>query len=1082
MNRANKIIVSIALALVLCTGAALLAQAFFQAFTKDVSGTVTVTPPTDDSVYYVTVSTEAELIAATKAVTYNDPASNAGTETETDADGNAVLPKSSRCIVLLTADITLNSDLLITRDCHIDLGGYTLDTNGYTVTVFHTYTGTFVITNGNMIGTLNVNTPNAAVLVDSSVNTTDTSVLTQNVDAIDPTAVCKAALSMVCAHLSNNLDHGIYGLLGYNEAKCELPDYSEHFGCSHTTGCCFSVGTPDLPYWFFGYDDLKITYTTTSADGVDTLTASVAYGSATDSQAFIIHNISATDYATLSKAASAVVLKDLDSYKKLNADGNVVLDDNGKPVYEFKTAIRLPDTVVIGTVEVPMTYVPTAGSVTDGVYSPADADSLKIKCGPFADGSNHEGSSFTASGSVSQLLDSPYTKANRVIKELLGTIIVIEKDGDTYVSKSWESDVTQIPTAVSYKVSDITYTLSNNENGFYELTPPEESANGDWVLSVTEGSHPEEYLDKVFVQATVTIEDSNGKDVEIVFSIPITCQESASGGDVVSQFLPYYHYFNELFTQATDGNFTYRTFYMPTKYTDGTPEIEFYLVDVDNVAGDGAYAFYSFTNADHATAINKILGAASDTTRFINVEHPQTGTDTDGNPIFDQTQWKFTIQPEYIGYQNREVVFGYWYQFAGQDDDLFDNDPPEQGKYTTLTVPGVVNQNEVADDSTIYVDIPDDNLYAYLYSILYPGESFTALSDYILYSDISKPIGKVEEDKAWDEGTSPNTANTVLNFEDRTDIASYEGLELLTGATGINLKNALLRSDAFDTANDYTAYIDETLACIGQMASLEYLNLANNGLTDGEDFTVGDDILAPLTALTKLEILHLENNTIYSFASLSEFPALEVAYVYGNNPEVNFFDGGTGFFGQILEAIDSALTDALQSAYGSDGAVNIAEYSSICHRVDVYNVNEDDKFSPTLGSANDFTALANLQYQDKIPNDATDATIQAICDEMQDELSAYGIATNTHTCPVLDDEGKPSANNQTLTNSIEFLYQKDSDGSEYIILRYHNHVTINSYKQNEDDAPMQVAVEYYVDFKYPLTRLPAETATVDETN
>lgn len=1043
--KTHKIIVCIALTLVLCTGAALLAQAFFQAFTGDVAGTVTVTPPADGNAVYVSVATEAELIAATKDPQYNAPGDQSATDT--------------RKIILLTADITLNSDLLITRDCHIDLNGFTLDTNGYNITVFHTYAGAFVITNGSMIGTLNVNTPNAAVLVDSTVIATN---LTQNVAAISPEAVCKAALSMVCAHLSNNLDHGIYGLLGYNQEKCTLPNYSEHFGCGHTTGCSFTVGEPDLPRWFFGYDDLKITYTTVSANGVDTLTATVTYGTASDTQDFIIHNISATDYATLAKAATAVVMKELDSYKKLDQDGNVVLDENGKSVYEFKTAIRLPDTVSIGAVKAPMTYGTTAGSVTNGLYSPADEDSLTIQCGPFADGSTYEGSSITTTGSVSQLLDSPYTKANRVIKELLGTEIIIEKDGDVYIPKSWESDETQIPTAEAYGVSNITYSLINDINEFYELTDPKDSADGNWVLSVAEGKAPEQYMDKIFMQASVTIKDTNDSDVVINFSIPIKCQVSSAGGDTVSQFLPYYHYFNEIFTQTTNGNNTYRNFYMPTQYTDGSLAIEFYLVDKNNVAGGGAYTFYSFTNPDHANAINTILGAASADTRFINVAKTDDGT-----------QWQFTIQPEYIGYADKEVVFGYWYQFTGESGKLFDNNPPESGKYTVLTVPGVVNQED--KDAEGFVDMPDDALYAYIYSILYPDTSFTRLSDYILYSDVSKPIGKVDESKAWDAGTAPNTTNAILNFEGRTDIASYEGLELLTGATGINLKNALLRSDAFDTADDYTAYIDETLTCIGQMASLEYLNLANNGLTDGQDFTVGNDILAPLTALTKLEILHLEDNKIYNFGSLSEFPALTTAYVYGNNPEVNFFDGGTGWFGQILEGIDSLLTDALRESYGSTGAVNIAEFSSICHRVDIYNTSATTPFSPELGGANDFTALANLQYQDKIPADATDATIQAICNEMQTELGAYGIALNTHNCPVLGANGQPSAQSQSLTNSIEFIYQKDANGNEYIVLRYHNHVTIDSYKQSENGAPMQVAVEYSVDFKYPLTRLPAET-------
>ena len=1044
MNKTNKIIVSIALTLVLCTGAALLAQAFFQAFNTPASGNVTITPPTntDTDTVYVEVANEQALITATKDATYN-------------ASGS-LSSAAQRVIILLTADIKLSSPLLITRDCHIDLGGKTLDTGDYAVTVYHTYTGTFIITNGNLIGTLNVNTPNAAVLVDSSVNTADTTVLTQNVEAISPAAVCKAALSMVCASLSNNLDHGIYGLLGSNETKCGLPNYSEHFGCGHT-GCCFSVGTPDLPYWFFGYDELKITYTTVSTDGVDTLTASVAYGTATDSQGFIIHNISATNYENLAKAAQAILLKQLQPYKK-------TLEDNSE-IYEFRTAILLPDTISIGSVDVPMTYTATQGSVTDNLYAPAEKGSLEIGCGPFVEDGEIYKQSIPTNGTVTELLDSVYTKANRVIKELFGAEIVIEKDDTVYIPVTWTDDHTEIPSAELYNVKDITYDLSNDTNSFYYLIEPTES-NPSWTLGVNEGKTPEEFLDKVFLQATVTIEDK-GEDVEIVFNVPITCQSTATDSDTVSKFLPYYHYFNELFTQATGGNYTYHTFLMPTKFTDGSPAIEFCLVDVNNVAGGGEYAFYYFTKAEHATAINTILGATNAGTRFISV-----------SKVNNDTQWQFTIQPEYIGSADREVVFGYAYQFENEAWKDFDNDPPAQGKYTVLTVPGVVNQND--KDTQGFVDMPDDNLYAYIYSILYPGTSFTPLSDYILYSDVSKAIGKADESKAWDAGTSQNKANTVLNFEGRNNIASYEGLELLTGATGINLKNS---------------GIDENeLQYVAGMTSLQYLNLANNGLTDGEDFTVGDDILAPLTALNKLEILHLENNTIYSFASLSEFPSLTTVYLYGNAPIVDIMPSTNySWLNEILDAIDNTLTNTLRGSYGSTGAINLAEFSSICHRVDIFNDLDQNGntilFSPVLGGANDFTVFTNIQYQDKIPADASDDTIEKIRMELQTELSAYDFAAKTHTLPTLGEDGQPitDANGQIvskdLKNWIEFVYEKNAvTGAEFIVLRYHDFIVVDTYKTSSGSSAITVAVEYYVDFKYPLTRLPAETATVDETN
>lgn len=992
MNKTNKIIVSIALTLVLCTGAALLAQAFFQAFNQNASGTVTVTPPanTENDNVYIEVDTEAKLIAATKDPQYNASGDQSVTAT--------------RKIILLTADVTLNSDLLITRDCHIDLGGKTLDTGDYAVTVYHTYTGTFIITNGNLIGTLNVNTPNAAVLVDSSVNTADTTVLTQNVEAISPAAVCKAALSMVCAHLSNNLDHGIYGLLGYNETKCTLPNYSEYFGCEHT-GCCFSVGTPDLPYWFFGYDELKITYTTASANGVDTLTASVAYGTATDSQGFIIHNISATDYENLAKAAQAILLKQLQPYKK-------TLEDNSK-IYEFRTAILLPDTISIGSVDVPMTYTATQGSVTDNLYAPAEKGSLEIGCGPFVEDGEIYKQSIPTNGTVTELLDSVYTKANRVIKELFGSEIVIEKDGTSYIPQTWTDDHESIPSAKLYGVKDIVYARSNDTNDFYYLTEPTKE-NPTWTLGVKDGKNPEQYLDKVFLQATVTIDD-NGKEEKIVFNIPIRCQEVATGGDTVSQFLPYYHYFNEIFTQRTDGNYTYNTFYMPTKYTDGSPAIAFYLVDVNNVAGGGAYKFYEF-NDTNAIAINKILGVAETEDRYINVSHPQTGTDADNKPIYDETRWQFTIDPEKIGRTDRTLVFGYWYQFEGESGKLFENlKTPANGKYTVLTIPGVLNTTADVPDATLY-----EKLFKIYHTEAYDSEtntwSYTYKTDYILTSRLVQAVDE-----------------TQLNFKDNTAITNFKGIEYLSGATGINLQNSGIDED--------------DLALIAKMTNLEYLNLANNGLSDGQDFNVNTDLVGQLTTLTKLKKLHLENqtygsgenayipnpNVIYDFTALQEFEVLKEVFTYGNTPTYTAFQNS----GQILQAIGNLLTNVLRQVYGSEGATNIAAYSVLhANNVMVYHKNATTPFAPSGSTSNNYSAFTNIEYQDKL---VENANIGLVYQNLSTNPAAYGFEYKPErTIVTYDTAGNKTTG--TFYNEVRFVpilktyYVLDDDGNKIPVL------------------------------------------------
>ena len=1104
MKRANKIIVSIALALVLCTGAALLAQAFFQAFTKDATGNVTITPPskaeTDISIYYVKVATEAELIEATKDVTYNSnkPYSEAVTTVDTQADeegednengengenvengendapdeggattGQPSLAPNSRCIILLTADIKLNSDLLITRDCHIDLGMHTLDTNGYKVTVFHTYTGAFVISNGTITstktttvgdttnsvpGALIVNTPNAAVMLDTSVtigtaNSKNLVTVTNRNDfsgddgAAKRTAqealVRKAALSMICAHLSNNLgEYGIYGLL--NSDNCQLPVYSE-FGCDHDNGCCFTVGDPDLPYWFFGYHDLKITYTTkTNADGSETLTATVVYGTNEEPEAnkssvdFVVHDLTGNTTA-MKKAAACIVIKSLD----MDGDGN----------YSFSTPVLLPKKIYLsGTTSVDMKYSTSpegAYNATTSIYTPSEQEGGSLSFFP-EDFTNDDSISIDTISSITAVTENDYTKANRVIQYLFGGSIVITKDNDTYSSQSllYPDEI-----KTQYGITGITFTLSNNDE-FHDYEIYTNSEGKQETLRVTQDQNgnvigaPENRFDSVTLIASVTMQ--SGTVVSI--GVPIRCQMGNNNSNQVDLFLPYFYYFNRLFIETTSGNNTYKTFRMPNVHPSGKPWIQFVVVNkqVNDATGE---VTYSRTEPDANNVID--LG-------YLRIWF-DTNTD----------EWVFEISPEEIGLADREVILAYNYKFsesATSWSHFPENQTNDLSNNTLLTVPGVVNKNNLEESAqnpyTGFGDIPNENLYEFLYSIyhseVYDESTYDSDADYILASRLKYEVDMKENATAdgWEV-----TSNIILNFEGKhatfvnpysnADFDPFEGLELLDNVLSINLKNSGITI--------------EELQYVAGMENLKYLNLASNNLSDGSDFNSEPDVLGQLSALTHLEVLHLEDNVLYDFTFLSELPALQKAYVYDNSPGINWFDGG------ILELIDTTLTTALRDTYGSTGAVNVAEYSSICHRVKIYNTSATTPFSPDLGGANDFSSLANLEYQDKIPHDAD---IDAICRDMQDELGAYGIASNVHTCKVLV-KGVPTGTDQYLINRIQFLSEQDSYGNEYIILRYYNHVAVDNYKGSSNAAPMQVAVEYSIDFRYPVTRLPEE--------
>ena len=1012
--RTHKIVVCIALALVLCTGAALLAQAFFQAFNQNASGTVTVTPPekVDGSTVYVKVASEADLIKATKDDIYNSP--------------EDISEAAKRVIILLTADITLTQDLLITRDCHIDLGSKTLDTNGHTMTVYHTYTGAYVIANGTLKGAINVNTPNAAVLIDeNSVNKTE---LTANVTAASAEAVRNAALSMVAAHLTNVLDdHGIYGML---TAGCTLPDFRSLYGCSHASGCCFLAEDPDLPYWFFGYKDLKFAYETTSADGVESLKATVTYGGTSSSQTFMIHKVTTANEQ--SKAAAAIVLKELEPFYKAD-----------EKKYNFSTPVLLPSKVALGhTTSVSMTYGTTAGTLSDKngakLYSPSETGGNLVV----------NSTTVNTSGSISSITETDYTKANRVVKELFGSSIVIQKSIDattqavSYTEQSLAYNPADFP--ASYDIDGISFSLVNNDQYHdYEIV------NG--VLRVAknpDGSYsgaPEEHsIVTIFLQATVLMHKDTDNEISISISVPITCKDVQDPGGQVDQFLPYYYYFNRMFTEVTSGNYTYTSFRMPMSYASGKPEIEFWLVNVDE---NGTYTYTDATTADLA---------------YLKV----TADD-------DTNEWVFTIYPEEIGLDDREISFAYNYRFNTAADvwTLFSEGDGADGKYSTLTIPGVVNRTEDCPDPVLYeklfkiyhreayVQDKETQEWKWVYNLpVEDADGNLVGGDYILVSRLNQAIGQDQ-----------------LDFENNTTITNFKGIELLNGAIGINLKNSGI------TVADLTL--------IAGMTNLQYLNLAENELTDGTGgFGATTDIIAPLaTSLAKLQVLHLENNNIYDFSSLADFQSLTEVHVYGNSPT---YTALTGILGSFLNPL---FTEIVQSLYGSEGSTNIATFSALYARgVDVYNESADTPFAPSQETANKYAALTNLEYQDKVIGN-TD--ISLMFGDLSTSPEAYGIAKKGPIrFPTYEGETRIAANDiDPFENKISFRlpYAYDQNGNiilddqgnptyvsgsqaDHFYLVYTDFETANVtagglggiFNQTET-----VAFSYDIEFKFPITRV-----------
>ncbi|MDD3831212.1 MAG: hypothetical protein PHW00_00920 [Clostridia bacterium] len=159
----------VVLALFACSGV-MSSYAYFT--TSNVNTTINTPANNGDVTNVIAISNEIELMYYTKDRVYNS------------VDNVSTTTQVNRQTLRLTADIMLTSDVIITADCHIDLAGYSIITNGHDVNINHGYAGSVLISAGSRTDGVNtvigaivlsnetdsviVCTPNAVVVPDFS--------------------------------------------------------------------------------------------------------------------------------------------------------------------------------------------------------------------------------------------------------------------------------------------------------------------------------------------------------------------------------------------------------------------------------------------------------------------------------------------------------------------------------------------------------------------------------------------------------------------------------------------------------------------------------------------------------------------------------------------------------------------------------------------------------------------------------------------------------------------------------------------------------------------------------------------------
>ena len=303
---------------------------------------------TVESEKVINIGNVGELFKYTNAENYNDE--------------NKVSAAVKRATLRLTNDITMDMDIFVTADVHLDLNGHTLYLNGKNLYFQHGYSGTLVIYSGKTGGAIDnsqggmitIDTPNATFFFDSqNISYSESVICVLNMEKKTTAYNCfyMVATALLSDYdsrpkrknyseiISGNILTGntmSCGLFLDSRGECELKTDG-----AGEENCAFVFGDVDLPYHYFSRD-IQITYSSSNPELLTnygnlryvpityeniTLTVTIsctAWGADTVSCTFPIHVVNIDDYTTVHKASRTMVKSFFAHYL---ADGKYVMNN-----------------------------------------------------------------------------------------------------------------------------------------------------------------------------------------------------------------------------------------------------------------------------------------------------------------------------------------------------------------------------------------------------------------------------------------------------------------------------------------------------------------------------------------------------------------------------------------------------------------------------------------------------------------------------------------------------------------------------------------------------------------------------------
>lgn len=901
---------------------------------------------------------------------------------------------SSRKTLKLTTNIVLKNDVLINRDCHINLNGKTIDLNGFDLNVKNQYAGTFGLYNGTIIdsstfsegedvvyGKVIIDCPNAAYEFNDLIY--DENIV--DIVEVSEQEVCLAAFEFMYANITNTGINNFYDSK-YTEStlkSCELCEQE------NSVYCVYTYTDLDLIFNYFSYD-ITIDYSSVDetiltskgrvivADETQTtiLTVNITFGETTVSRSINVHVVSEEDYV---KAAASVMIKYLEKYY-IDGEfkfGNSLVLPIVNDYFNCDYLYTLSNGITSSTSNDYFDLNTISGFALVSINS--DITSFTITSSDKDDGQNtYTSNALPVAGEASSNIDDNHSYALGVLSSLYGNQINIQTG---YASSTGYTEVALLtdPSLNGYtRLKSISYDLINNYENVYQVIDYEKDSTHYDLLNVITEENPPYLGQTVFLSAEFTFVD----DSVITLQVPIVYVPKALGeAEGFDSFAPYHVYFNNQFVKATN-NYTIDSFNIPLCYGNNYPV---YVLQIYQINEDK-----TFTPVSTTEGLFKIDWSG----------------DSNLSSFEADTTTNITIDPYYISQETKSYYFVYipvnkdgsgktiyWQEDNTWDEDLTKITIKDIENYdykSLLTVPGIVRyqcSKTIKDEDENYITeaFADKDLYALAYEKLY-NEEYNG--QFIYTSMLSRKIDII------DFSSASTSYSVVLSDAEIDNDAADEGTnKVISSLRGINLLTGVIELTFEETPLYVGTNFTSEMGYISEMTNLEILNLNSTGIYDSVEgqtgFAEGDSnqFLYILSSLTNLRELYLANNKIYSFADLDLFASLQIVDVTNNTFESKI-NIGDGTLAQWLENyINPTLTDVTNSINGSNGAVNVSVFNNLIAKgVKVTGNGSGGEVDEEIQLIID--ALISLEYQDKL---SKDIPISTIYNQYSTNYSTYGL-------------------------------------------------------------------------------------------